>query len=71
MDEELKNVQRAARESLAKGDALENAAYDLKAVNPNRVTKEDKRTPTQLLEFISGQGREADSALKRLSELVD
>lgn len=70
LEEELKTIQRAARESLAKGDAIENAAYDLKAVNPNRVTKEDKRTPTQLLEFIDVKGREADGALKRLQKLV-
>ena len=70
LEEELKTIQRAARESLAKGDAIENAAYDLKAVNPNRVTKEDKRTPTQLLEFIDAKGREADGALKRLQKLV-
>ena len=69
-EEELKAIQRAAREALAKGDAIENAAYDLKAVNPNRVTKEDKRTPTQLLEFIDAKGREADGALKRLQKLV-
>ena len=42
LEDALKAVEREARESLAKGDAIENAAYDLKAVNPNRVTKEDK-----------------------------
>ena len=70
LEEELKNIQRAAREALAKGDAIENAAYDLKAVNPNRVTKEDKRTPTQLLEFIAARGRDADKALTKLGGLV-
>jgi type I restriction enzyme M protein len=68
--EELKTIQRAARESLAKGDAIENAAYDLKAVNPNRVTKEDKRTPGELLEFIAAKGLEADAALKSLRKLI-
>jgi type I restriction enzyme M protein len=70
IEEELKTVQRAARESLAKAEAIENAAYDLKAVNPNRVTTEDKRTPTQLLEFISAKGQEADKALVELRKLV-
>ncbi len=70
LEEELKTIQRAARESLAKGETIENAAYDLKAVNPNRVTKEDKRTPTQLPNLSSAKGQEADKALTRLRELV-
>jgi type I restriction enzyme M protein len=43
----------------------------LKAVNPNRVTKEDKRTPDQLLEFIEARGRDADAVLKSLRGLLD
>jgi type I restriction enzyme M protein len=67
----LEAAEREARESLARGDSIENAAYDLKAVNPNRVSKEDKRTPDQLLEFIDARGRDADAALKSLRELLD
>lgn len=70
LEEKWKAVEREARESLAKGDSIENAAYDLKAVNPNRVTKEDKRTPDQLLEFIAAKGLEADAALKSLRGLI-
>jgi hypothetical protein len=44
--------------------------YDLKAVNPNRVTETDRRTPLELLETIATQGREADAALTRLRSLV-
>ncbi|MDD5140621.1 MAG: N-6 DNA methylase [Verrucomicrobiales bacterium] len=71
LEEKWKAVEREARESLAKGDSIENAAYDLKAVNPNRVSKEDKRTPDQLLEFIDARGRDADTALKALRVLLD
>jgi hypothetical protein len=39
-------------------------------VNPNRVIIEDKRTPTELLTFIQGKGREADAALARLADLL-
>jgi type I restriction enzyme M protein len=70
LEEKWKAVEREARESLAKGDSIENAAYDLKAVNPNRVSKEDKRTPDQLLGFIAAKGLEADAALKSLRGLV-
>ena len=61
---------REAREALGKADAIENAAYDLKAVNPNRVTVEDKRTPAELLAVIATRGREADAALAQLSGLL-
>ena len=71
LEEKWKAVEREARESLAKGDSIENAAYDLKAVNPNRVTVEDKRTPAQLLEFIAAKGLEADAALSKLHTLID
>jgi len=70
LEEKWKAVEREARESLAKGDSIENAAYDLKAVNPNRVTKEDKRTPDELLEFIAAKGSEAEVALKTLRGLI-
>jgi type I restriction enzyme M protein len=70
LEEKWKTVDREAREALAKAETIENAAFDLKAVNPNRVTKEDKRTPTQLLEYINAKGQEADEALNKLRELV-
>jgi type I restriction enzyme M protein len=70
LEEKWKAVDREARDALAKAESIENAAFDLKAVNPNRVTKEDKRTPSQLLEFITAKGEEADQALKKLRELI-
>jgi len=63
-------VERAARESLAKAESIENAVYDLKAVNPNRASEEDTRTPALLLDFVTAKGREADAALARLRDLV-
>ena len=70
LEDECKGVERAARESLAKAESIENAVYDLKAVNPNRVSDEDTRTPAQLLDFVAAKGREADAALARLRDLV-
>ena len=70
-EEKWKAVEREARESLAKGEAIEDAVYDLKAVNPNRASEQDTRTPTQLLDFIADKGRDADAALGRLRKLVD
>jgi type I restriction enzyme M protein len=70
LEEQWRGVERAARESLAKGVAIEEAAFDLKAVNPNRVSQEDTRTPQQLLDYIAEKGLEADAALLRLRGLV-
>jgi type I restriction enzyme M protein len=63
-------MEREARETLAQADAIEDATYDLKAVNPNRATEEDTRSPAELLDFIETKGREADAALGKLRELI-
>jgi type I restriction enzyme M protein len=66
----LRQVERAARESLAKAESIEKAVYDLKAVNPNRASDEDARSTAELLDFIAAKGREADAAMARLRELT-
>ncbi len=63
-------MKREAREASAKAEAIENAVYDLKAVNPNRTNHEDRRTPEELLALIAEKGREADAALERLRQLI-
>ena len=70
MEEQWKAAERAVREALAKAESIEQAVYDLKAVNPNRTSDEDTRTPAQLLDFINNKGREADAALARLRGLI-
>jgi type I restriction enzyme M protein len=69
LETQLKAIEREARQSLAKAEAIEAAAYDLKAVNPNRKSEEDTRTPAELLDFIAAKGQEADAALARLRAL--
>jgi type I restriction enzyme M protein len=68
--EAWKTKEREAREALAKAVAIESAAYDLKAVNPHRVTEEDKRTPGELLAEIETKGEEAEAALAQLRALL-
>ena len=70
-EEKWKAVEREAREALAKGEAIEDVVYDLKAVNPNRGSEQDTRTPTELLGFIDKKGREADESLARLRLLIE
>ncbi len=55
-----------ARELNNKAQAIEDAVYDLKAVNPNAKSVEDTRTPDELLDFIEAKGREVAKALAAL-----
>jgi len=70
LEERWKTSLREARETESKAQTIEDAVYDLKAVNPNKTDDSDKRTPTQLLSFIEEKGREADAALARLQALT-
>jgi type I restriction enzyme M protein len=54
------------RELNAKAQSIEDAAFDLKAVNPNAKSVEDTRTPDELLDFIEAKGREVAEALAAL-----
>jgi len=68
-EEKLKSTQKAAREAAAKAKEIEDAAFDLKAVNPNRKSVVDTRTPAELLDMIEQKGREIDEALRLLRGL--
>ena len=47
-------------------DELEARKLDLKAVNPNRKSTEDTRTPEELLDIIEAKGREVSEAVAKL-----
>ncbi|MEP0959832.1 N-6 DNA methylase [Microcoleus sp. FACHB-1515] len=49
-------------------DEIEAKNYDLKAVNPNAKSKEDDRTPEQLLEIIDLKSKEVHAALEALRQ---
>lgn len=66
----LKTALREARDAEAKATAIENAVYDLKAVNPHRVVQEDTRSPAEIISEIEARGVEADDALSRLRSLI-
>lgn len=71
MELNWKTVLKSARENRSKATDIENAVYDLKAVNPNRKVVTDTRTPAELLDFIESKGRETDAALTRLRMLIN
>ena len=59
-------LTREARDLAAKAKEIEDAVYDLKAVNPNRKPEVDERTPEELLDIIEAKGREVAEALASL-----
>ncbi len=70
LEQDWKAKLKESRDASAKAESIENAVYDLKAVNPDRVNTDDQRTPWQLLTVIAEKGRDADAALERLQSLV-
>lgn len=68
---EIDAAEKQAREATGKAQAIEDAVYDLKAVNPREKKVTDTRTPAQLLEAIAEKGREVDAALQRLQALLE
>jgi len=70
IEQQIKEQEKAARDAQVKADAIDAAVFDLKAVNPNVVTKVDARTPAEIIENIAIQGRIVSSALERLKMLM-
>ena len=65
----VKELTREARELAAKAKEIEDAVYDLKAVNPHRKPEVDERTPEQLMAIIEAKGREVAEALAALRSI--
>jgi len=49
--------QPFGRDAQSKADEIDSAVFDLKAVNPNVVTKMDDRTPEEIIGKIEEQGK--------------
>jgi type I restriction enzyme M protein len=62
----IAQLRQKERDENAKAQAIENAAFDLKDVNPNAQVEEDHRTPAEILDFIEAKGREIAEALAAL-----
>ena len=62
-------LRRDARELKNRAQAIDDAVYDLKAVNPNSIVEEDTRTPEDLLNIIEQKGKEVAAALSALRGL--
>lgn len=66
----VRDLLKQAREATNKADDIENAVYDLKAVNPHRRAEVDRRTPSELLDLVEAKGVAIAEALKKLRALT-
>lgn len=66
----IKETEKSAREAQAKADEIDAAVFDLKAVNPNAVTKIDDRMPEEVIASIVSLGKTVSDALNRLTILM-
>lgn len=67
----LSALLKEARAAANKAEGIENAVYDLKAVNPHRKAEVDHRTPAELLDVIEAKGREVAEGLSALRGLTN
>jgi len=66
IDEQISELAKAAREATNRASAIQDAVYDLKAVNPNAASDQDLRTPAELIEIIEREGELIRAALEGL-----
>jgi type I restriction enzyme M protein len=65
-EEQVRALTKEAREAAAKAKEIDDAVYDLKAVNPHRKAVLDTRTPEELLDLIEAKGHEIAEAIAQL-----
>ena len=71
LEADIREKEKAARDLEAEAAAIDAAVFDLKAVNPNAVAVVDERTPGEIIENITAQGRIVADALARLNQLME
>ncbi len=62
----VKELTHDSRDLAAKAKEIEDAVYDLKAVNPHKKPNVDTRTPEDLMNIIEAKGKEVADALAAL-----
>ncbi len=60
---QMARLTKTMRDLRNRAQAIEDAVYDLKAVNPNAQVQEDALTPDELLDIIEAKGHEVAKAL--------
>ncbi len=66
---QVKDLKSEIKQLTNKIKEIENSVYDLKAVNPNKKSIVDTRTPAELLDIIESKGKEIADALAILRNM--
>ncbi len=66
VEQKVKDFTKEAKVGERKAKEIEDAIYDLNAVNPNKKPEIDTRTPEQLLDIIEAKGTAITEALATL-----
>ncbi|MCP1574198.1 type I restriction enzyme M protein [Herbaspirillum rubrisubalbicans] len=66
----IREQEKEIRDLETEAAAIDAAVFDLKAVNPTVVAVVDDRTPDEIIQNISAQGRIIADALARLKQLM-
>lgn len=65
-EEQARALGKDARDAAGKAKEIDDAVYDLKAVNPHKKPVIDTRTPEELLNIIEAKGREIAAVIAQL-----
>ena len=66
----ISGIEKEIRDIHSKAQSVEDAAFDLKAVNPNASVDEDTRTPREIVEFVEMKNHEVQDILTRLKVML-
>lgn len=69
--DQIREQEKLIREIESRAQEVEDAAFDLKAVNPNAKSNEDMRSSVEILGAVESKGREVQEALRRLRSAMD
>lgn len=67
---QISNLEKEVREQEAIAADIDAKVFDLKAVNPNAITKIDTRTTIEVIESIETQTRVVEDAMARLKKML-
>jgi len=70
LDGRIREKEKAAKDLETKASGIDAAVFDLKAVNPNAVTKMDERPVQEIIDNIKQQGHIVAESLARLTALL-
>ncbi len=65
----IREKEKEIRAIENRAQTVENAAFDLKAINPNNKVEEDTRTPRELIEFVEACSDQIATIMKRLKQI--